>query len=97
MKWWADWLVDNPRDHARCPGLTLSSYLQLTFRRSSLIYCLAHDRAKILCELLQCEVSTSSYLFLIFYALSLFPLFLPLSTNLLPSPHTSTTKTIVAK
>ena len=22
MKWWADWLVDNPRDHARCPGLT---------------------------------------------------------------------------
>jgi len=23
MKWWADWLVDNPRDHARCPGLTL--------------------------------------------------------------------------
>jgi hypothetical protein len=22
MKWWADWLADNPRDHARCPGLT---------------------------------------------------------------------------
>jgi len=22
MKWWADWLVDNPRDNARCPGLT---------------------------------------------------------------------------
>ncbi|KAF2032586.1 hypothetical protein EK21DRAFT_87172 [Setomelanomma holmii] len=22
MKWWADWLVDDPRDHARCPGLT---------------------------------------------------------------------------
>jgi hypothetical protein len=24
MKWWADWLADNPRDHARCPGLTTS-------------------------------------------------------------------------
>jgi hypothetical protein len=22
MKLWADWLADNPRDHARCPGLT---------------------------------------------------------------------------
>ena len=22
MKWWADWLADNPRDHAKCPGLT---------------------------------------------------------------------------
>jgi len=22
MKWWADWLVDNPRDHAKCPRLT---------------------------------------------------------------------------
>jgi hypothetical protein len=22
MKWWADWLADNPRDHARFPGLT---------------------------------------------------------------------------
>ena len=22
MKWWADWLADNPRDYARCPGLT---------------------------------------------------------------------------
>jgi hypothetical protein len=22
MKWWADWLADNRRDHARCPGLT---------------------------------------------------------------------------
>jgi hypothetical protein len=22
MKWWADWLADNPRDHARPPGLT---------------------------------------------------------------------------
>jgi hypothetical protein len=21
MKWWADWLADNRRDHARCPGL----------------------------------------------------------------------------
>lgn len=26
MKWWADWLVDNPRDHARCPGLTVCQY-----------------------------------------------------------------------
>jgi hypothetical protein len=25
MKWWADWLADNPRDHARCPGLTRGS------------------------------------------------------------------------
>ena len=24
MKLWADWLADNPRDHARCPGLTTS-------------------------------------------------------------------------
>jgi hypothetical protein len=23
MKWWADWLADNSRDHARYPGLTL--------------------------------------------------------------------------
>jgi hypothetical protein len=22
MKLWADWLADNPRDYARCPGLT---------------------------------------------------------------------------
>jgi hypothetical protein len=22
MKWWADWMADNPRDHARPPGLT---------------------------------------------------------------------------
>jgi hypothetical protein len=22
MKLWADWLADNPRDHARCSGLT---------------------------------------------------------------------------
>ena len=22
MKLWADWLADNPRDHARCPGFT---------------------------------------------------------------------------
>jgi hypothetical protein len=22
MKWWAHWLADNPRDHARCSGLT---------------------------------------------------------------------------
>jgi hypothetical protein len=22
MELWADWLADNPRDHARCPGLT---------------------------------------------------------------------------
>jgi len=22
MEYWTDWLVDNPRDHAWCPGLT---------------------------------------------------------------------------
>lgn len=28
MKWWAEWLADSPRGHARCPGLTpsLSGY-----------------------------------------------------------------------
>jgi hypothetical protein len=24
MKWWADWLAEDPRDHARCPGLTVT-------------------------------------------------------------------------
>jgi hypothetical protein len=27
MKLWADWLADNPRDHARCPGLTVTHAL----------------------------------------------------------------------
>jgi hypothetical protein len=28
MKLWADWLADNPRDYARCPGLTISNSSQ---------------------------------------------------------------------
>jgi hypothetical protein len=28
MKLWADWLADNPRDHARCPGLTVEQFCQ---------------------------------------------------------------------
>jgi hypothetical protein len=29
MKWWADWLADNSRDHARCPGLTVVRWRRL--------------------------------------------------------------------
>jgi hypothetical protein len=38
MKLWADWLADNPSDHARCPGLTASDAAfadDLPTRRSS--------------------------------------------------------------
>ena len=28
MKLWADWLADNPRGHARCPGLTFYNVLK---------------------------------------------------------------------
>ena len=33
MKLWADWLADNPRDHARCPGLT--RFVELILLRES--------------------------------------------------------------
>jgi len=28
MERWANWLVDNPRDYARCPGLTVSEGIE---------------------------------------------------------------------
>jgi hypothetical protein len=35
MKLWADWLADNPRDHARCPGLTVVHVAETAFLKSA--------------------------------------------------------------
>jgi hypothetical protein len=53
MKWWADWLADNPRDHARCPGLTVGLAISAEARQPLESKRSARDRMMILtsCEL----------------------------------------------
>jgi hypothetical protein len=47
MNWWAEWLVDNPRDLAGCPGLTITATRVTPASLSDIVISPSYNQAKL--------------------------------------------------